>query len=179
LGYSIAIHRMLDIKRSARFGSMQRIRTTVTFQTPLFNTTEPRDYFINECCYGDDLARWMIQRLTARGIKCDAEPGQEDFGWYLIFGLQHTSYHLILGYIPNDTAETGEWFCCLERRTSLIGFLFGAAKRRIQPEAAEAVHKALSSSPEIHNIRWHYKDDFDAGREDKGANAPIGGDNAI
>ena len=41
------------------------VRTVVTFRSSAFNTTESKDYFINECCFGDDAARWIIERLTA------------------------------------------------------------------------------------------------------------------
>ncbi len=59
---------------------MSEIRTVVTFQSPAFNTSERKDYFINDGCYGDDLARWLIEQLRSRGVQTDAEPGQEDFG---------------------------------------------------------------------------------------------------
>jgi hypothetical protein len=53
------------------------MRTFVTFESDAFNVTEHRDYFINPCCYGDDLAKWLIARLCAHGIRADAEPGQD------------------------------------------------------------------------------------------------------
>ncbi|HET6326867.1 MAG TPA: hypothetical protein VFG04_19470 [Planctomycetaceae bacterium] len=74
------------------------MRAIVTFQSSTFNTSEPRDYFINDCCYGDDLARWFIAELRGRGIRTDSEPGQEDFGWYLGFRVADTDYHLVLGH---------------------------------------------------------------------------------
>src|SRR5262245_10551085 len=55
-------------------------RTVVTFESGAFNTTHPRAYFINQCCYGDDVARWLISELDARGCEVDHEPEQEDFG---------------------------------------------------------------------------------------------------
>jgi hypothetical protein len=33
------------------------IRTHITFVTRLFNTTEVKDYFINDYCFGDDCAQ--------------------------------------------------------------------------------------------------------------------------
>jgi hypothetical protein len=64
---------------------MAKIRTLVTFESPAFNTTERRDYFINEGCYGDDLARSLIEQFRSRGVQTEAKPGQEDFGWYFGF----------------------------------------------------------------------------------------------
>src|SRR6266699_3216208 len=44
------------------------VRRNVIFQSTAFNTSEPKDYFINDCCYGDDFARWIMEQLRARGI---------------------------------------------------------------------------------------------------------------
>ena len=40
---------------------MSDIRTVVTFQSSAFNTSERKDYFINNCCYGDDVARVIAE----------------------------------------------------------------------------------------------------------------------
>jgi hypothetical protein len=29
--------------------------------------------------------KWLIEELTKKGVDCDKEPGQEDFGWYFNF----------------------------------------------------------------------------------------------
>jgi hypothetical protein len=75
-------------------------RTVATFQSTSFNTAEQREYFINPCCFGDDLARWLIDRLRSTGIDTDAEPGQEDFGWYFNFKLGENVYCVVLGFRP-------------------------------------------------------------------------------
>jgi hypothetical protein len=49
------------------------------FSTDRFNLSSPRKYFINDCCYGDDAARWLVERLRARGLSV-TEPDQEDWG---------------------------------------------------------------------------------------------------
>jgi len=38
------------------------VRRNVIFQSTAFNTSQPKDYFINDCCYGDDVARWLMER---------------------------------------------------------------------------------------------------------------------
>lgn len=130
------------------------VRRNFIFQSTAFNTTEPKDYFINECCYGDDLARWLIERLRARGVHTEEEPGQEDFGWYLSFRIGEGKYDLVIGYRPGDEGESGDWIGTLERRAGLIGSVFGARKRGIQPDAPEALHAVLSTASEVSNLRW-------------------------
>src|SRR5437016_2303767 len=58
----------------------RKMVTEAAFRSSAFNTSVVKPYFINECCFGDDLAEWMIARLRANGIQTDDKPGQEDFG---------------------------------------------------------------------------------------------------
>jgi hypothetical protein len=36
-----------------------KIKTVVAFESTAFNMAEPKDYFINPCCFGDDVATWL------------------------------------------------------------------------------------------------------------------------
>jgi hypothetical protein len=36
------------------------IKTVVTFKSSAFNMSEPKKYFVNSSCFGDDLAGWLI-----------------------------------------------------------------------------------------------------------------------
>jgi hypothetical protein len=145
------------------------IRRNVIFQSEAFNTSEPKDYFINECCFGDDLARWMIAQLQARGIHTEPEPGQEDFGWWLTFRVGDTDYDFILGSRRGENDEH-EWLGWIERSAGFFGSLLGARKRGIKPEAVEVIHSILSTSPEISNVRWFSSDDFE--KEENGQPTP-------
>ncbi len=151
---------------------MSEIRPIVTFQSPAFNATERKDYFINDGCYGDDVARWLIEQLRARSVQTDAEPGQEDFGWHFGFRVGDTDYHFLIGYRPAGSGDPAVWIGWLERKTGLLGSMFGGRKRGLRAEGALAIHSVLSSSPQVSNVRWHYQQDFDAGREDNGQIEP-------
>ena len=148
------------------------IRTTVTFEDPAFNTTEHRDYFINEGCYGDDLARALMEQLRSRGYQTDTEPGQEDFGWYFGFRAADADYQFVIGHRPADGTDPAVWIGWLERKAGLIGTIFGARNRGIQPAALSAIHFAISALPQVSDIRWHRKEDFKAGKEKLGQPSP-------
>jgi hypothetical protein len=92
-----------------------KIRTVVTFESAAFNMAEPKDYFINPCCFGDDVARWLIGELHKQGFEADEKPGQEDFGWYLNFGATGIGHTFVIGYRPNGESEAGTWIGWLER----------------------------------------------------------------
>src|SRR6267378_7831977 len=122
------------------------IRTVVTFNSKAFNMVEPKDYFINPCCFGDDVAKWLINELRKQGVKADEQPGQEDFGWYLNFEITGKGHTLVIGHRPSGESEAGIWIGWLERNTGFIGSLFGGRKRGIQPSAIQAIHRILSDS---------------------------------
>jgi hypothetical protein len=145
---------------------MSDVRTIVTFQSTAFNTSQPRDYFIDECCHGDDLAHWLIAELRGRGVPTDDEPNQEDFGWYFGFRVADTDYQLVLGYRPGEMNGHGEWVGWLERKLGFVKSLLGRRKHHIGADAACLLQSVLSWSPQIRNVRWHYERDFDRGKED-------------
>jgi hypothetical protein len=147
------------------------IRTVVTFESAAFNMAEPKEYFINPCCFGDDVGKWVIGELRKQGVKTDEQPGQEDFGWYLNFEVAGSGHCFVIGHRPTGESEAGTWIGCLERSRGLIGSVLGGRKRGIQPLAAEAIHKILSSSPLVRDVRWHFERDFDNGNE-RGAASP-------
>ena len=137
------------------------IRTVVTFESAAFNMAEPKDYFINSCCFGDDVANWLIAELRKKGVETDEKPGQEDFGWYLNFTVQGTQHTFVIGHRPNGESEAGTWIGWLERSRGFIGSILGRRKHGIHPSAVEAIHGTLSSSPLIRDVRWYSQRDFD------------------
>ncbi|HVH73189.1 MAG TPA: hypothetical protein VNB49_19050 [Candidatus Dormibacteraeota bacterium] len=149
------------------------IRTIVSFKSTAFNITQPKSYFINSCCFGHDVAKWLIHQLHDKGVEADSEPGQEDFGWYFNFQVADTPHTFVIGHSPGLVeGSEGTWIGWIERYRGLVGSLFGGRTGGINPAAAQALHSILSSSPQIQDIRWHFRRDFDKGREQLGAPAP-------
>jgi hypothetical protein len=151
---------------------MDTVRTVVTFKSAAFNFSEPRDYFINPCCFGDDVARWLAEQLRGKGYQANEVPGQEDFGWYFTFRVSGIAYCFVIGHRPGDENIEGEWIGWLERNRGLTGFILGSRNRGIQPAAVQVIHEILSNSQQIRDIHWHLLRDFRAGREDLGSAAP-------
>jgi hypothetical protein len=131
------------------------VKTEVHFQSTAFNCTETKDYFINDCCFGDDVARWLIQQLRAQGLHTAHEPGQEDFGWYFTFHAGGTEHCFIIGFQPNDPSIGDQWLGSLERQTGVLSALFGGRKRGISPAAVQAIDAAVKASPDIQRVSWH------------------------
>ena len=144
----------------------------VTFKSSAFNTSEPRDDFINPGCFGDDLARWLIDELQKRGVETIGEPEQEDFGWYITFRVGGIDHDLTIGFRPDDPDTEGVWMVQLERKRGFLASLLGGRHRGIQHAAADAIHKVLSEASCIRDLRWHFPSDFNKGVEETGSLEP-------
>jgi hypothetical protein len=148
------------------------MRTLVTFKSDAFNTSETKDYFINPQCFGDDVAKWLIQELSARGFQADSEPHQEDFGWYLTFRAGGAQHDLVIGFRPSDASSDRCWIGWLERKRGFLGSLLGGRNRGVQAAAVGAIHEILSRSPEIREVRWHLRTEFDRGNAASALDGP-------
>lgn len=140
------------------------LRTEVHFRATGFNTTQPRDYFINPCCYGNDLCHWLIAELKARGFQAEDEPGQEDFGWYLTFRAGEVDHTFVVGYGEEDPPDEGFWRGWLERDAGFVSSILGGRKRGIRAEAAEAIHGVLAGSERVRDVSWHIPGDEEHGK---------------
>lgn len=140
---------------------MASLRTVVTFQSSAFNTTVIRPYFMTATSFGDDLAQHLAYALTARGYPA-SDPAQEDFGWYFRFQVRGKSHMFVLGRRPVEE----DWLGSIER----IPFLFFS--RKIDPQAPAAIHGVLADESIFRNVRWHLAEEFDAGKEERGAFHP-------
>jgi hypothetical protein len=146
------------------------MRTVATFESREFNLTEPRDYFINEGCFGDDLGRWLIDALRATGVEAGPEPGQEDFGWYVNYTISDQTFCAVIGNVGGEF-----WFVAIERVTGFLSSVLGGRRRYIQASGVMRVHDILSAAPEVRNLKWHHWHTFRRGGAtafDDGASSP-------
>jgi hypothetical protein len=128
------------------------MRTEATFRSSAFNTSDVKSYFINPCCFGDDLAKWMMARLRTSGVRTADEPQQEDFGWYFEFEVPAGTHCCVLGYQAGH--PEGRWLLWLERRRGFLGSIFGMRKRGIDAAAVQALQDVLRTAPEIRALEW-------------------------
>lgn len=147
------------------------MRTLASFRSKAFNTTDPKPHYLNPGCYGDDLARWLQARLQAAGVTTRGEPGQEDFGWFIVYEAGGTEYCFVVAYRPDSDTE-GTWIGWVERQRGLLGSLLGRRGSGIAADGVSVIHDALSQTDEIHDLRWHERDLFEKGHEEEGRSRP-------
>ncbi|MDY6835662.1 MAG: hypothetical protein SVY53_12760 [Chloroflexota bacterium] len=149
-------------------------RTLVTFKNSSFNTTDDREYFINPCNYGEDVAFWIADGLEQFGATVSRKrefPAQEDFGWFVNFRIANQSYCLVVGARSEDENDY-EWVVWLERDCGILATLLGGRRRHIEQDAVELVHRVITSSPTTADIRWYNWKDYDSGKEDLASDRP-------
>lgn len=135
--------------------------------TTLFNATDVRDYFINDCCFGDDCAAWLIDRLKAqRDLKVNAEPIQEDWGWCFGATVGQRSFLIGVGLYEDDDVSN-RWLVFID---SQLGFvkrkLFGQTDQVEHTAVCEAIDRVLKDELSISDIRWFAATDSENGRQE-------------
>ena len=145
----------------------------MTFQSDLFNNSEERDYFINPDCFGDDVCKFVIEKLSSAGIDCDKAPRQEDWGWYFRFQFGSQKYTFNCSFRPDCGEESGDqaWICFLECVERCLP-VFHKPKKDIPLDAVKEIHLALASTDNIFDIKWHESREFDKNNEESGVNSP-------
>ncbi|WP_375764947.1 hypothetical protein NR798_24830 [Archangium gephyra] len=139
------------------------MRTSVTFRTERFNTTEVRPHFLNPGCFGEDCAAWLAEALRAAGAGEVAGPWQEDWGWQLRVTTPRASALVSVGLIPEAAPE---WHIMVDERQPLLARLLGGRPESMLPALVRAVDGALRSAADVHGVRWHLRSEFDRGRSE-------------
>jgi hypothetical protein len=133
------------------------------FKTGRFNLSKVQPHFINPCCFGEDLARWLHEQLSERGI-CAAEPYQEDWGWELRAEEDGKRYYVGVGGNSDDgTSDMGEWRIIIEKARSIRDRLTGKGKMSADDRMMKAVEEILAGEPDFQGFRVETDESATAG----------------
>jgi hypothetical protein len=148
-------------------------RTHVTFVTKLFNTEDVKDYFINPRCFGDDCAQWLIVWLVSQGgEKVDEQPTQEDWGWLFSATVGQRDFMIGVGLFEDEEAPN-VWLVFIKPQLGLLSRkLFGRSDDAELLAVCQAVDRALKSTSEISDVRWHAEEDWMKGKSGNWRSAP-------
>jgi hypothetical protein len=126
-------------------------RYDLIFSSDRFNVSEPREYFINDCCYGDDVARWLVELLRER-VCTVSEPDQEDWGW--CFGAQYQGARYFVGVGGTAVDEVagnnrGEWRLMVEKHRTLRERWTGANQMEEDDPFLGLLKEIVAGEPDI------------------------------
>ena len=124
------------------------MRNGVRFDSEKFNTTEPKDYFINDICFGDDLAYWLSAELKKRNIET-IELWQEDWGWQFEAG----NCLISIAFTGDE-----EWRIEIQ---PILGFFDKLRGKTVNISGLTgSLHEILKTEFEISGIEWFHSDKF-------------------
>jgi hypothetical protein len=94
-----------------------------TVETDLFEHREVKAHFINDCCFGEDFASWLRERLADLAGFEFSDPIQEDYGWGLWGKHGKNKFWIALSYVGDGPTETpAQWAISITRHTGLNVF---------------------------------------------------------
>jgi len=124
------------------------------FRTGRFNLSKVSPHFINPCCFGEDLAAWLREKLSEKGITA-REPYQEDWGWELPAKINGQSYYLgVGGNADGDTAnpDAGEWRVIVEKKRTIWQRLTGENKITLDDPLLSLIRQILTADTGIRDV---------------------------
>jgi len=122
------------------------------FRTNLFNLSKVSEHFINPCCFGEDLARWLKSRLADENIETSG-PYQEDWGWELPASFRNDSYYVCVSGNPDvPGADEGEWRIIVEKRRSIWKRVTGKGRIEANDPLVGRIEAILSGESGIGNV---------------------------
>jgi hypothetical protein len=127
----------------------------IVFRAGRFNLSKVGAHFVNPCCFGEDLAAWLRDRLREKGLEA-REPYQEDWGWELPVKNGGQSYYLcVSGNADGDPANRndGEWRIIVEKERSIGKRLTGKGKITPDEEMLVSLREILISDTSIRDIQ--------------------------
>jgi hypothetical protein len=130
-------------------------RIDILFETARFNLSEVKEHFINDCCFGEDLAAWLRGRLNSNGMRA-LEPYQEDWGWEFSVKDSVGSYYVGVGGNAAAGAANknqGEWRVMISKRRSLWDRLTGKNKLSAGEPIISSIRTVLEAETDFANFR--------------------------
>ncbi|MGD0271858.1 MAG: hypothetical protein ABSB14_22525 [Candidatus Sulfotelmatobacter sp.] len=126
----------------------------IVFRTSRFNLSKVGAHFINPCCFGEDLAAWLRDKLGGKGIEA-REPHQEDWGWELAVTSGGQSYYLGVGGNADGSAENrdeGEWRVIVEKKRSIVQRFSGQGMITSNDELLLSLKEVLVADATIRDV---------------------------
>ncbi len=83
------------------------MRDEISLETDLFEHLEVKPHFINPCCFGEDFASWLRDKLTpliGDGFVF-GKPVQEDYGWGFWATHQNGRFWIAVSYVGDGPQE--------------------------------------------------------------------------
>jgi hypothetical protein len=127
-----------------------RMDDQITIETDAFEHRELKPHFINPCCFGEDLAAWLKQRLAFLGTSGFeiSDPIQEDYGWGLWVTKGSDPFWIALSFCGDEPTDApGQWVVSVsyDPGLNLVKRLFHKADQGAFRTVRDGVWQALGA----------------------------------
>lgn len=128
------------------------MKSQITFITDIFESKEVKPHFINDRCFGEDLAGWLVDKAKG-GEFAFGEPFQEDWGWAV--PVEAGGEKFVVRFEITDESigeDQADWLITVEkvRRWKM----FGSKDSPLRGELCDLIHNVLRDAAHIREIRW-------------------------
>jgi len=134
----------------------KRMTRHFTFRSTQFENKSAKPHFINERCFGEDLAKWLRDGLDVQ-FKAD-EVIQEDYGWGFWTQIGGDPYWVYVGVMDDSIGQdTAEWLVgvAYDPGLNIVRRLFRKPKLDDLLALCRAVDNRLQrSAGHAANIEW-------------------------
>ena len=125
---------------------------SISFTTDIFESKQVKPHFINDRCFGEDLAAWLVDRLASTGFKCD-EPFQEDWGWAAIARSDGEAFSIGVGIMDESIGEdNAEWLVRVDKMRK-FGF-FSSKDSTTRERLCREIEVILKNEPAFREVQW-------------------------
>ena len=128
-----------------------QVEPLITVETDLFEHRKVKAHFINPCCFGEDFAAWLKERLSAL-LASDFTVSpvmQEDYGWGFRVHHGKDPFWVAISYVGDGPQEPPpQWVISLifDPGLNLIKRIFHKPDRRTEARLREVIQQAIRSN---------------------------------
>ncbi len=128
------------------------MKSQISFTTDIFESKDVKPHFINDRCFGEDLATWFVE--AARGGEfIFSDPFQEDWGWAVFAETADEKFVVGFGIMDESIGEDqADWLITVEKERRWK--IFGSADSHMRTELCDLIQNVLRDKPHIREIRW-------------------------
>lgn len=131
-----------------------KLDESITLTTSLFNCSEVKPNFINDCCFGEDFANWLHDRL-AKIADLNFELStvvQEDYGWGFFASRGEDDFWVALSCVsdgPHDPLAQWLIFAVYDTGLNIFKRLFHKPDSTAFDELKARIRETIESNSKI------------------------------